>query len=330
VAALKIPPILLEDDEPARPLAKEQVVKPAPVAPPAQDPGSAPERTKLPEAYGTGQLLLVARDPLTLYAHWDLTPEQQKLHQAEAAGHGLVLRVHDRQHPADKPAAELQVKAEAHHQFVPVERGGAIYEADIGYYGADREWTTIATSAPAATPRNMPSEDKAARFVALGSKGLEAASNLPEGAAPEWTPSQERELAAMTAAHEPAAGGMDSLEISKAVGELGSISSPIGGGTAEPRGFRLDLNVELVVYGSTEPNATVTVAGRLMQLRPDGSFSCRFSLPDGDYELPVAAFSAEGEMRSARLRFQRRSECEGQVGVAHALETLEAPPRACQ
>jgi len=46
------------------------------------------------------------------------------------------------------------------------------------------------------------------------------------------------------------------------------------------------VNAELIIYGATEPDAQVTIGGRANQAAPDGSFSFRFSLPDGDYELP--------------------------------------------
>jgi hypothetical protein len=62
-----------------------------------------------------------------------------------------------------------------------------------------------------------------------------------------------------------------------------NVSSPVP--TAERKNdFWFNVNAELVVYGATEPDATVTIGGRMIKLRPDGSFSYRFALPDGAYE----------------------------------------------
>lgn len=86
---------------------------------------------------------------------------------------------------------------------------------------------------------------------------------------------------------------------------------------AEGRGrsFWFRVNAEVILHGSTEPDARVTIAGRPVRLRPDGSFSFRFAFPDGDYELPVSAVSADGEEgRSAHVRFQRGTRLEGEVG----------------
>ena len=90
---IEVPPLLLEGDQPAPPPASGPGRKYAlgPV-PPSQHFETA--ETELPEAYGTKKLFLTARDPHWLYAHWDLTREQQlKLNARSAAGH-LILRIY--------------------------------------------------------------------------------------------------------------------------------------------------------------------------------------------------------------------------------------------
>jgi len=42
----------------------------------------------------------------------------------------------------------------------------------------------------------------------------------------------------------------------------------------------------VIIYGATEPGAKVTLGGHEIKLRSDGSFSYRFALPDGKYDLP--------------------------------------------
>jgi uncharacterized protein len=108
------------------------------------------------------------------------------------------------------------------------------------------------------------------------------------------------------------------------------ISSPLGGERprARSRKFWFKVNAELVVYGATEPDAKVTVAERPIPLRPDGTFSFRFSLPDGQYQLPAIAISGDGEeARAARLEFTRSTEYQGEV-EAHPQDAALRPPRA--
>jgi len=90
--------------------------------------------------------------------------------------------------------------------------------------------------------------------------------------------------------------------------EEGMPSSPAPRGEVGPKGFWFNVNAELVIYGATEANAQVTIGGRPIRLRPDGSFSLRFALPDGSYVLPVRAESADGkEGRGVVLEFRRET-----------------------
>jgi hypothetical protein len=184
---------------------------------------------------------------------------------------------------------------------------------------------------------------------------------LPEqvGSAPppprKWTPAQEQALSKVLSMDEVRRVWMGSLEITELIRRQaapefasiaaaglalpalgaptspalapGAVSSP-GAARERRRGFWFTVNAELIVYGATEPNATVTIGGRQIRLRPDGSFSFRFALPDGEYELPVAAVSAdETDGRAAELRFIRETNYRGDVGV-HAQDAgLKRPGR---
>jgi hypothetical protein len=92
-----------------------------------------------------------------------------------------------------------------------------------------------------------------------------------------------------------------------------------------PAGFWFNINAELVLYGATEPDATVTIDGWPVQLRPDGTFSCRLSLPDGDHTVTLSAMSAQGDLRQAELKFSRRSDYQGEVGAAPEDPSLQPP-----
>ncbi len=115
------------------------------------------------------------------------------------------------------------------------------------------------------------------------------------------------------------------------------VSSPIAPGFGEvtspgvlrvrrPAGFWFNINAELIVYGATEPDARVEIGGRRIRLRPDGTFSYRFALPDGQYQLPAVAISRdEDERRYARLDFSRATEYRGEVGAHPQDPALKLP-----
>ena len=339
------------------------------------------ETAELPEAYGTQRLLLVARDPHWIYAHWDLTSDQlREYNDASRDGH-LILRVFVDQ-PGGPPLVEQHVHPESRNWFVHVGHGGKKYVAELGYFNRRRAWKTVATSGATLTPPDVLSDDTSVRFetipvevpfkkllelvkaaVAEHTPLVEAiqqlraaghvdlpklelaysgsASAVSGETAPHWTPQQERALAQIINIDEVRRVWMGSLEItelirrslaqeisSQAAAALGrgesvggarlagvtSVSSPFGG-VEKRKGFWFNVNAELIIYGATEPDAAVTIGGRKIQLRPDGTFSFRFALPDGHYDLPVQATSADAsDSRRAELKFSRATQYRGEVG----------------
>ena len=92
---------------------------------------------------------------------------------------------------------------------------------------------------------------------------------------------------------------------SPAVTSFGSGGMMLGG---KPRKFWFQLDAELIVYGATEPNARVTLQGEPVKLRPDGTFTMRFSLPDSRQIIPAVAVSPDGiEERTIVLAVERNT-----------------------
>ena len=363
---IEVPPLLLEGDQPAPPPASGPGRKYAlgPV-PPSQHFETA--ETELPEAYGTKKLFLTARDPHWLYAHWDLTREQQlKLNARSAAGH-LILRIYAGK-VQGHPICEIHVHPESRHWFAHVEHAGNSYAAELGYYSPPGRWTRIAVSSATVTPPDavstesdvefatIPFEFPFARLIEIIKSAMR--ENLPLAQAVEelrrhghpelprakgtpvstWTPQQEQALAKVVNIDEVRRVWMGSLEITElirrrlaheisslGVSSLSSLSSPFGV-AGQPKGFWFNVNAELIIYGATEPAAKVTLGGHEIKLRSDGSFSYRFALPDGKYDLPAVAVSADGaDARAANLKFSRETEYLGDVG-AHPQDPALKPP----
>jgi hypothetical protein len=371
--AIEVPPILLEGDQPTPPPVSGPGEKfslgPTPPAPHFET-----EETELPEAYGTKKLSLTARDPHWLYAHWDLTREQQTKLNAKSGDSHLVLRVY-----ADRlegnPLYEIHVHPESRHWFVHVERAGNSYAAALGYYNSLGRWTRVAVSSATITPPDAAAAEADAEFATIPfefpfaklmqiiedavrehlplAQAIEelrrhghpdlprlAPSSAPSSSARAWTPQQEQALSKIINIDETRRVWMGSLEITelirrrlaREISSLGvssfggsSLSSPFGG-VEQSKGFWFNVNAELIIYGATEPDAKVTLGGHEIKLRPDGSFSYRFALPDGKYDLPAVAVSADGtDARAANLKFSRETEYLGDVGAHPQDPSLKAP-----
>jgi hypothetical protein len=359
---IEAPPILLEGDQPAPPPASGPGRKYAlgPI-PPAQ-PFAAAE-TELPEAYGTKKLFLTARDPHWLYAHWDLTREQQLRLNAKSADGHLVLRIYPGKIEGH-PRHEIHVHPESRYWFAHVERAGDSYAAELGYYSPVGRWLRVAASGATVTPPDTAAAESQAEFATIPfefpfsrlmqiiqqavrenvslAQAMEELRRhghpeLPRAAGPPsaWTAQQEQALARIINIDEVRRVWMGSLEITELVRRkvaheissfgVSSLASPFSGGE-QPKGFWFNVNAELIIYGATEPTAKVTLDGREIKLRPDGSFSFRFALPDGKYELAAVAVSADGtEARAADLKFSRSTEYRGDVGACPQDPALKPP-----
>ncbi|GAB4217851.1 MAG: DUF4912 domain-containing protein [Synechococcales cyanobacterium] len=74
------------------------------------------------------------------------------------------------------------------------------------------------------------------------------------------------------------------------------------------RQFWLVADAELIVYGATEPDATVTIAGRPIKLNPDGTFRFHMAFPDGNIDFPIFAVAVDGEQnREIHMTFDRQT-----------------------
>jgi uncharacterized protein len=75
-----------------------------------------------------------------------------------------------------------------------------------------------------------------------------------------------------------------------------------------PRQFWLVADAELIVYGATEPDATVTIGGKPIKLNSDGTFRFQMSFQDGEIDYPIMAVAADGEQtRSIHMNFKRET-----------------------
>ncbi len=206
--SLKIPSILLEGDEsepaPAGVPEQKHHLESSTVS--AQPPG---EPRELPEAHGTGRMLLLARDPHCLYAHWDLTSAQLRQYEERSADAHLVVRCH-RDEAAGPLAAEFPMPAGMRHGFLSVPNAGVSYVVELGYYLASRQWVPVAVSGRATTPHETVSEDRTVEFARV----------------PSWAP---RPASTPSVAKSPAGdllAGVGSLEASAASGSAAGLRPP--------------------------------------------------------------------------------------------------------
>ncbi|MDZ7959963.1 MAG: DUF4912 domain-containing protein [Aulosira sp. DedQUE10] len=107
----------------------------------------------------------------------------------------------------------------------------------------------------------------------------------------------------------PSGVGMWAVPTTSGLNMSGVGMSGVGfSASAVPRKFWLIADAELIVYGATEPDATVTIGGRPIKLNPDGTFRFQMSFQDGLIDYPILAVAADGQQnRSIHMKFNRET-----------------------
>ena len=289
-------------------------------AAPASAPAASPAGQ--PAAPVTTHVVFLPRDPQWAYCFWAISDlDRQKARDAGATS--LCLRVADvtglgadQSHP--HALQEMVVDNHASEWFLPVPVDGRDYRVELGFRLRNGGWYSLAFSAVAQVPALEPSQRVADAFVPFSLD-----QPLPPAASPEVTfgggVAHEQIYQIATAAgtrsrrvgsevlHELDASQQGLLNDSGA-GMWASGRSESGSGLVRQRSFWLVADAELIVYGATDPSASLFIGDQQVPLSSDGTFRVHVPFRDGEQLYPIRAIAADGEQeRSIRLEFERRT-----------------------
>ena len=278
----------------------------APSAPPAAEPS-------------TTHVVFLPRDPQWAYCFWNITSaDQQGARKAGATS--LCLRVadvtglgFDQSHP--HALQELVVDAGASEWYLPMPVDGRDYRVELGYRLRNGGWFSLAFSSVAHVPALEPSQRVADAFVPFSLEGPIGPASEPVGGGgvqheqlyqiSTARPARSRRVGSELL-HEYDAEGAGGLFGDSGVGVWASGRSESGSGIVRPRSFWLVADAELIVYGATDPSASLFIGEEQIALDADGTFRVHVPFRDGQQIYPIRAVAADGEQeRSIRLEFER-------------------------
>lgn len=255
--------------------------------------------SELPDNYGDNHIYLMVRDPYWMYAYWEIQTDHQQYHLKKLGGKWddvkSVLRVYEI--PANGHGTgffDIELQNMVQSWYIGVQPNQSYY-VEIGLLHRDGRFIALARSNQITTPRAYMSEVIDEQWMDIDFEKIYALSGgfeIGKSSAELRKLMEERMKGAISSG--------------SGAGLLSSLSSP---GKAAKRGFWFVLDCELVVYGATEPDAKVTMQGKEIKLRPDGTFTLRFALPDGKLVLDTRAESADGvEERTITPVVERHTE----------------------
>ncbi len=259
----------------------------------------------LPTGYGKDRIVVMVRDPYWLHCYWELT--RQAIQRAEAAlgqeWHAAkpILRLldvssRDTTSTAETIVRDIDIHGGCNNWYLDVSNPPRSFRVDIGYLARSGRFFVLARSNVVSTPRAGVSDVLDENWADIDTKKADR-------------------IYAMSGGFEPTASSLELKQLfeerlrrpmgSPAVTSMGSGALWPG---ARAREFWFQLDAELIVYGATDPQARVTLQGEPVKLRPDGTFTMRFRLPDGRQIIPAVATSPDGiEERTIVLAVERNT-----------------------
>ena len=245
------------------------------------------------------RLVVMVRDPYWLHAYWELAQrsvDRAKRRWASAgmapsrccassACNGDAAALHER---------DIPIHGGVNNWYVDVQDPPADYRLEIGYLADDGFFYCLARSNEVSTPPAGTSDavDENWTAVAENADRIFAMSGgySPQGASRELQELLEERL------RRPLGSPMKT--------RFGSGAA----GAATASSFEFAVDAEIIVYGAANRDAHVTLQGEPVQLRGDGTFAVRLSLPDRRQVIPIVASSYDGvEQRTTILAVERNT-----------------------
>jgi len=236
------------------------------------------------------RVVLMVRDPYWLQVHWELSSGSIQRAQAAMAEHWHtakpVIRLLEIPTKGTTSSTEMVVRdVEIHggvnNWYIDVPDPPKGYRVEIGYVTATGRFHSIARSNSVMTPQPGISSS-------LDHNWLDVAENCErifalsggysgEGSSDELQRVMEERL--QRPVGPPAAS------------RHGTASEPVPVGRDQD--FLFSVDAEMIIHGTTRPDAHVTLGGEPIKLREDGTFSVRMNLPDRRQVLPMTSSSRD-------------------------------------
>ena len=268
-------------------------------------------------------LVFLPRDPEWAYVFWQISEADRNKAQSLGANK-LCLRLYDvtGTHGGDYNQGtlrEIAVDSFSTEWYLPIPVADRDYKVELGYrYGF--KWMSLAFSSAGHVPNSQPSEQILDKFVPFN---LESSSETNLAI----TNSDESEInglherlyeVATTYSKRTRVGSEEFMENTKSINpnplnndsgagiwSSGLNDSGIG---ISNRSFWLVADAELIVYGATDPSATLTIGDEKVPLASDGTFRLQVPFRDGSQNYEIKALDSTGQQdRSITMRFDRNT-----------------------
>lgn len=264
---------------------------------------ATPGRNGKPGAFTRDRLVAMVRDPFWIHAYWELTRHGveraqaamgQEWHLAKPVLRLMEVSGNGTTSSSEAVVRDIEIHGGVNNWYVDVKDPPKSYRLDIGYLSPSKLFV-LARSNVVSTP-------KAGASDSIDENWTEVAENFDK-------------IYALSGGYSQSGPNLELQELfeERLRRPMGSpMTTRYGAGAnglpSRSRHFAFELDAELIVFGTTEPDAHVTLQGDPVKVRPDGTFTVRFSLPNCRQVIPAVASSADGvEQRTVVLAIERNT-----------------------
>jgi hypothetical protein len=239
---------------------------------------------------GQDRIILMVRDPYWIHAHWDIS--RQAVERAKAAladqWHSVkpvlrLLKFEDSgtTESSENVHREIEIHGGVRNWYIDVDSPPARFQVLMGYRTGQNRFYELVRSNTVTTPSPSGKGALDDHWADIA-KDAERIYAMSGGYGDE---TQKGELANVFE---------DRLSRPMDLDVLSQFGSGAEGGLRKPRQFHFEVEAELVVFGSTHPDAHVSIGSEPVKVKPDGTFSARLPFPDRRQVLPATARSRDG------------------------------------
>ncbi len=236
------------------------------------------------------RIALFVRDAHWMHASWDIT--RNAIERAKAAmmeqWHGAkpilrLLRMDDTgtSNTAEMIERDIEIHGGSRNWYIEWSGEAASFRVLIGYLSLNGRFHVMAKSNIVRTPAAGSADAVDEHWSDLGAES-ERIFAISGGYDTELETGELQEMLE------------DRLHRSLGAPALAKLGAGADGPFRRRGGFHFDMDVELVVYGSTVPDGYLTLNGEPVTLRTDGTFALRVPFPDRRQVLPAVACSRDG------------------------------------
>jgi uncharacterized protein len=249
------------------------------------------------------RIIVLARDPYWLHAYWELSRTTlaraqaalgQEWHSAQPILRVMDVTSEDTTNSAERQVRDIPIHGGVNNWYIDVLEPPRAFRIDIGYLSRRSKFYVLARSNIVSTPK----------------------AGLTDALDENWSDVQQQ----FERVQNPSSIGCTGINSVLDLRDLfqDRLRRPLSSATLQNlsvsglpslgRNFHFEIDAELIVYGTTEPSAHVTLQGEPVHLRSDGTFTVRFSLPDSRQIIPAVAASVDGvEERTIVLAVERNT-----------------------